>query len=46
MEATQCESFLKALGGHAVYDGMIGCVVIVNIAVAAVYDGDGLKKTS
>eukprot|EP01047_Picozoa_sp_COSAG01_P023846 COSAG01_NODE_1453_length_10258_cov_38.080126_2_plen_277_part_00 len=46
LEATQCESFLKALGGHAVYDGMIGCVVIVNIAVAAVCDGDGLKKTS
>ena len=44
LEATQCESFLKALGGHAVYDGMIGVVIVVNIALSAWCDDSTSEK--
>ena len=44
LEATQCESFLKALGGHAAYDGMIGVVILINIALAAHGDDGKLEE--
>ena len=34
LESTKCDSFLKALGGHAAYDGMIGVMILMNIALA------------
>ena len=40
LEATQCEQFLKKLGGHAIYDGMIGVVTLANVGFAA-YCDDG-----
>ena len=33
LEATQCEAFLKAIGGHAVYDGMIGLMIIAIVSL-------------
>ena len=43
LEATMCESFLKALGGHAVYDATIGVMNIIVIILAA-RDDDGKIK--
>merc|ERR1711871_1542711 len=33
LEATQCDAFLKGIGGHAVYDGMIGLMIMAIVAI-------------
>ena len=38
-----CESFLRALGGHVAYDGMLGVVIMINIALS-VHSDDGKSE--